>query len=79
MTDVVQYQNRGSVGVITITNPPVNALGFPVRKGIFACLERAEGDADVTALVLIGAGRCFSAGADIREFGRPRNPQPCAK
>ncbi len=74
MTDVVQYQIRGSVGVITIANPPVNALGFPVRKGIFACLERAEEDADVTALVLIGAGRCFSAGADIREFGGEPEP-----
>ncbi len=71
MTDVVQYERRGSVGVITITNPPVNALGIPVRKGVFACLERGEEDADVKALVLIGAGRCFSAGADIREFDRP--------
>ncbi|MCH8212515.1 MAG: enoyl-CoA hydratase/isomerase family protein, partial [Proteobacteria bacterium] len=74
MTDVVRFERRGATGVITIDNPPVNALGFPVRKGIFACLERAEGDADVKALVLIGAGRCFSAGADIREFGGEPEP-----
>ncbi len=71
MTDVIQYERRGAVGVITINNPPVNALGIAVRQGIVACLERAEADADVKALVLNGAGRCFSAGADIREFGRP--------
>ncbi len=71
MTDVIQYERRGAVGVITINYPPVNALGIAVRKGIVARLERAEEDADVKALVLNGAGHCFSAGADIREFGRP--------
>ena len=74
MTDVVRYERRGATGVITIDNPPVNALGIPVRKGVFACLDRAAGDADVTALVPIGAGRCFSAGADIREFGGEPEP-----
>ncbi len=60
------------VGVVTIDNPPVNALGAAVRQDLVACLEQGASDADVQAMVLAGRGRCFSAGADIREFGKPQ-------
>src|SRR5262245_59996524 len=62
------------VGVITVDNPPVNALGPGVREGIAAAVERLEADQGVTAMVLMGEGRGFIAGADIRQFGKPRPP-----
>lgn len=75
MNDVVRYQVEGDVAVITIDNPPVNALGAGVSEGIVAGVDRAAADAAVKALVLIGAGRSFIAGADIRRFGTKReNP-----
>jgi len=61
----------GSVAVITIDSPPVNALGHAVRTGIAEALTRAQADAGVTAIVLRSTGRLFSAGADITEFGKP--------
>ncbi len=60
------------IGVITIDNPPVNALGAGVSDGIVAAVERGEADQSVRAMVLIGAGRSFIAGADIRRFGTKR-------
>ncbi len=72
MGDVVQIEKHGDVAVITLDNPPVNALGIAVRRGIMGALDEVEGDADVKAVVLIGKGRGFCGGADIREFGRPR-------
>src|SRR5262245_6963214 len=72
---LVRFDVEGSVGVITIDNPPVNALGPGVRDGIIEALEKAESDPAVKAVVMIGAGRSFIAGADIRQFGKPR-PQP---
>ena len=74
MSDPVLYQKRGAIAVITLANPPVNAIGHAVRKGLAAGLERAVGDPSVTAVVITGGGRCFSAGADIGEFGRPPAP-----
>ena len=75
MGDTEQGQVRqdihGTVLVLTLWNPPVNALGFAVRAGIAAGLNRAERDADITAVVICGDGPRFSAGADIREFGQP--------
>jgi 3-hydroxyacyl-CoA dehydrogenase len=77
MTDLVEFERRGAVGVITINNPPVNALGAEVRAGIAEALTRAAGDSAITALVLTGTGRTFSGGADIREFsGPPRTDVP---
>ena len=61
----------GDVAVLTIDNPPVNALSFAVSGEILTQIRVAEADAGVRAIVLIGAGRTFIAGADIREFGRP--------
>src|SRR5580692_10274358 len=70
MSDLVSFSNDGGIGVITITNPPVNALSPGVPEGILAAVTAAQTDDSVKALVLIGSGRTFIAGADIREFGR---------
>ena len=67
-----QYQVHGDVAVITLNNPPVNGLGLSTRQAIVEGLERAENDAAVRAIVLTGAGKAFSGGADIREFGTPK-------
>jgi len=60
-----------SIAVLTLDNPPVNGLGFDTRVDVAAGIERALADAAVTALVLTGAGKLFSGGADIREFNTP--------
>ncbi len=67
-----QYQVHGDVAVITLDNPPVNGLGLATRQGITDGLARAEADAAVKAVVITGAGKAFSGGADIREFGTPK-------
>lgn len=67
-----EYQVRGDVAVITLNNPPVNGLGYDTRKGITEGLERANADAAVKAIVITGAGKAFSGGADIKEFGSPK-------
>ena len=66
------YQVRGSVAVITLDNPPVNGLSFATRHAAVAGLEKAQADAAVKAIVLTGAGKAFSGGADIKEFGSPK-------
>ncbi|PPE70615.1 enoyl-CoA hydratase/isomerase family protein [Caldimonas thermodepolymerans] len=66
------YELRGQVAVITLNNPPVNGLGYETRKGITDGLNRAEDDPQVQAIVITGAGKAFSGGADIREFGSPK-------
>ena len=66
------YQVRGSVAVITLDNPPVNGLSFATRQAAVASLEKAQADANVKAIVLTGAGKAFSGGADIKEFGSPK-------
>jgi 3-hydroxyacyl-CoA dehydrogenase len=63
------YKVHGDVAVITMNNPPVNGLGLATRQGITAGLEKAAADPAVKAIVLTGAGRAFSGGADIKEFG----------
>jgi 3-hydroxyacyl-CoA dehydrogenase len=70
-----EYQVHGDVAVITLNNPPVNGLGLATRQGIVQCMERAEADPAVRAIVLTGAGKAFSGGADIREFGTPKAMQ----
>lgn len=62
------YQVQGDVAVISMNNPPVNGLGYATRTGITSGLERANADAAVKAIVITGAGKAFSGGADIREF-----------
>jgi len=66
-----QYEVRGSVAVITLNNPPVNGLSHALRSAIADGIVRANDDDGVKAVVLIGAGKAFSGGADIREFGKP--------
>src|SRR5215470_1133174 len=67
------YELRGHTAVITMNNPPVNGLGLDLRREIIEGLARAEADAKVRAVVLIGSPRAFSGGADIREFGTPKS------
>ena len=66
------YEVRGAVAVITLNNPPVNGLGHETRKAVADGIEKAEDDAAVKAIVITGAGKAFSGGADIREFGSPK-------
>jgi 3-hydroxyacyl-CoA dehydrogenase len=66
------YEVRGAVAVITLNNPPVNGLGYDTRKAVAEAVERAEDDAAVEAIVITGAGKAFSGGADIKEFGSPK-------
>jgi len=61
------------VAVITLDNPPLNGLNYELRAGLVAGIDRASADAAVDAVVIIGAGRAFSSGADIREFNTPRS------
>jgi 3-hydroxyacyl-CoA dehydrogenase len=70
--EVVRFEVEDGVGIITVDNPPVNSLGPGVREGIIASVEKGNADPNVRAMVLIGAGRSFIAGADIRQFGKPR-------
>src|SRR5262245_17983567 len=68
MAELVQLTVESGVGVITVDNPPVNALSAGVPEGIAASIERAANDGSVCAVVLIGAGRTFVAGADIKQL-----------
>lgn len=70
-SSVVTTALHGDVLVVTIDNPPVNALGAAVRQGLLAAMQQAQADAAVAAVLLVGAGKAFIAGADIREFGKP--------
>lgn len=67
----VSMDIRDGIAVLTMDSPPVNALGHAVRSGLMGALEKAEADAGVDAVIIRGGGRCFSGGADIREFGQP--------
>ena len=66
------YQVHGDVAVITLNNPPVNGLGLATRLGIAAGLDQAHADPAVKAIVITGAGKAFSGGADINEFNSPK-------
>jgi 3-hydroxyacyl-CoA dehydrogenase len=64
-----EYKVLGDIAVITMTNPPVNGLGYATRIGITDGLSKANDDPAVKAIVITGAGKAFSGGADIKEFG----------
>jgi len=66
------YEVRGAVAVITMNNPPVNGLGYDTRRAIADGVDKANADAAVKSIVITGAGKAFSGGADIREFGSPK-------
>jgi 3-hydroxyacyl-CoA dehydrogenase len=68
--DPVRYNVDGQVAILTIDNPPVNALSPAVQRGLGAALDRAEADTDVRAIVIIGARGTFIAGADIKHLLR---------
>ncbi|WP_043339959.1 enoyl-CoA hydratase/isomerase family protein, partial [Comamonas sp. B-9] len=71
---VVSLAREGQVLVVTIQNPPVNALSQAVRQGLADAVAQARSDAQVQAILLVGSGKAFIAGADIREFGKPAMP-----
>ncbi|HLJ91298.1 MAG TPA: 3-hydroxyacyl-CoA dehydrogenase NAD-binding domain-containing protein [Candidatus Angelobacter sp.] len=70
MSDLVQLTKDNDIAIITINNPPVNALSPGVPEGIFEAIQQIDKDSSVKAAVLIGGGRTFVAGADIKEFGK---------
>ncbi|MEO0674337.1 MAG: enoyl-CoA hydratase/isomerase family protein, partial [Pseudomonadota bacterium] len=72
---VVKMTREGSLFLIEMDSPPVNALGHAVRTGLMAAIDEVDGDETITAVVLTGTGKFFSAGADITEFGKPM-PEP---
>ena len=76
MTDLVQLTRDNGIAVITINNPPVNALSPGVPEGISEALDQIAQDDSVKAAVLIGGGRTFVAGADIKEFGKMTSGRP---
>jgi len=71
ITQSVDLGSRGRVAVLTVDNPPVNALSQHVRKGLHDGIKQATADGAVQAIVIVCAGRTFIAGADITEFGKP--------
>jgi 3-hydroxyacyl-CoA dehydrogenase len=73
---LVRFENVDGIGVVTIDNPPVNALSPGVPEGIVESIERGNADPAIKVMVLIGAGRSFIAGADIRTFGNRPPPVP---
>lgn len=81
--EFVRFARQGDIFLVTIDNPPVNALGVDVRRGLVAAIEAAEADGAARAVLIVGAGRNFIAGADIREFGKtpqlPSLPEVCLK
>ncbi|WP_455731867.1 enoyl-CoA hydratase/isomerase family protein, partial [Burkholderia stabilis] len=70
----VTRERRDKVLVVTIDHPPVNALSADVRRGLADALDAAQADDAIRAVLIVGAGRNFIAGADIREFGKPPVP-----
>src|SRR5271170_1341061 len=76
MTDLVQLTKDNGIAVITINNPPVNALSPGVPEGISEALDQIAQDEGIKAAVLIGGGRTFVAGADIKEFGKMTSGKP---
>ena len=71
INDVTSYETEGRIAVVTVDNPPVNALSAAVRQGVAGGVERALADPAIGAIVLACAGRTFFAGADITELGKP--------
>ena len=74
MSEPVFFSKYDTIGVISVNNPPVNALAQAVRAGIRERVEEGIADKDVAAMIIWCEGRTFMAGADIREFGKPAQP-----
>src|SRR6266446_5841731 len=77
--ELVRFEKVDGIGVITVDNPPVNALSTGVPEGIVVAVDQGNADPAVKAMVLIGAGRSFIAGADIRQFGRGPSTAPSGR
>jgi len=75
MNDLVQFTQQGEIAVVTINNPPVNALSPGVPEGIAKAIEQIDKDDSVKAAVIIGGGKTFVSGADIKEFGKVTSGQ----
>ncbi|MER9654505.1 3-hydroxyacyl-CoA dehydrogenase NAD-binding domain-containing protein [Mesorhizobium sp. M0152] len=71
MSDFLKLSRDGDVAIVTIDNPPVNALSFHVREPLMQAVVSLRDDVSVAAIVIACAGRTFVAGADITEFGKP--------
>jgi 3-hydroxyacyl-CoA dehydrogenase len=69
--DFVTYSNQDAIAIATVNNPPANALGLDVRRGLMDAIARAAADPNIEALVIVGGGKTFVAGADINDFGKP--------
>lgn len=67
-----EYQTHGSIAVITLNNPPVNGLGHATRSAVVDGVRKAQADDTIKAIVITGAGKAFSGGADIKEFNSPK-------
>jgi len=76
MSDAAAYSVHDGIAVITMNYPPVNGLGSVLRPGIMDGIKKAESDAAVKALVIMGSAKVFSGGADIREFNTPKMKAP---
>ncbi len=76
MSDLVQVTKQSDIAIITVNNPPVNALSPGVPEGIGEAIDEIARDNSVKAAVLIGGGRTFVAGADIKEFGKMTAGKP---
>jgi 3-hydroxyacyl-CoA dehydrogenase len=72
----LSFEPRGNVAVLRMQNPPVNSLGSDLRRALVEALLRANADASIETIVLIGSAAGFSGGADIREFGTPKALAP---
>ncbi|BBB66723.1 hypothetical protein UNDYM_2470 [Undibacterium sp. YM2] len=70
-----EYQVNGNIAVITLNNPPVNGLGHATRTAAVNGMKQALNDDAIKAIVITGAGKAFSGGADIKEFNSPRRLQ----
>ncbi len=70
MNQLIELKIQGDIGVITVNNPPVNALSPGVPDGIDAAIQECCENSKIKAMILIGGGRTFIAGADIKEFGK---------
>ncbi|WP_051076484.1 enoyl-CoA hydratase/isomerase family protein [Octadecabacter arcticus] len=68
---LVRFRVLEGVGVVTLDAEPVNTLSAPLRAGLWEAFIRIDANPDIKAVVLIASGRMFSAGVDIREFGKP--------
>lgn len=71
LMDIVTYSSHDGIAIATVNHPPVNALSLEVRQGLLNAIDHAQQDSQIKALVIIGGGKTFVAGADINDFGKP--------